>query len=105
MVGITSRVRSVPNVLLFESGATGSATWYPLPAATQWEIAEEEAEVIRPARDELIRQAANREVLHNDNTRMRVLKLERRTRRPEDGCLHQRHRFHGSTHVTRPWPK
>jgi len=49
----------------------------PLPAATQWEIVEEEAEVIKPARDELIRQAANGEVLHNDDTRMRVLKLER----------------------------
>ena len=49
----------------------------PLPAATQWEIVEEEAEVIKPARDELIRQAAQGDVLHNDDTRMRVLKLER----------------------------
>jgi transposase len=30
----------------------------PLPAATQWEIVEEAAELIKPARDELIRQAA-----------------------------------------------
>jgi transposase len=49
----------------------------PLPAATQWEIVEEMAEVIKPARDELIRQAAQGEVLHNDDTGMRVLKLER----------------------------
>ena len=49
----------------------------PLPTATQWEIVEEEAEVIKPARDELIRHAANGEVLHNDDTGMRVLKLER----------------------------
>jgi len=49
----------------------------PLAAATQWEIVEEEAEVIKPARDELIRQAANGEVLHNDDTGMRVLKLVR----------------------------
>jgi transposase len=49
----------------------------PLAAATQWEIVEEEAEVIKPARDELIRQAAQGEVLHNDDTRMRVLKMER----------------------------
>jgi transposase len=49
----------------------------PLPAATQWEIVEEAAEVIKPARDELIRQAAQGEVLHNDDTGMRVLKLER----------------------------
>jgi transposase len=49
----------------------------PLPAATQWEIVEEMAEVIKPARDELIRQGAQGEVLHNDDTGMRVLKLER----------------------------
>jgi transposase len=49
----------------------------PLPAATQWEIVEEAAEVIKPVRDELIRQAAQGGVLHNDDTSMRVLKLER----------------------------
>jgi transposase len=49
----------------------------PLPAATQWEMVEEAAEVIKPARDELIRQAAQGEVLHNDDTGMKVLKLER----------------------------
>jgi len=49
----------------------------PLPAATQWEIVEEAAELIKPVRDELIRQAAQGEVLHNDDTSMRVLKLER----------------------------
>ena len=36
----------------------------PLPAATQFEVVGEAAEVIRPARDELIRQAAQGEVLH-----------------------------------------
>jgi len=49
----------------------------PLPAATQWEIVEEAAEVMKPARDELIRQAAQGEVLHNDDTGMRVLRLAR----------------------------
>ena len=49
----------------------------PLPASTQWEIVEEAAEVIKPARDELLRQAAQGEVLHNDDTGMRVLKLAR----------------------------
>jgi len=49
----------------------------PLPATTQWEIVEEAAEVLQPVRDELIRQAAQGEVLHNDDTSMRVLKLER----------------------------
>src|SRR5208337_1002936 len=49
----------------------------PLPAATQWEVIAEAAEVIKPARDELIRQAAQGEVLHNDDTSMRVLRLVR----------------------------
>jgi transposase IS66 family protein len=49
----------------------------PLAAATQWEMVEEAAEVIKPARDELIRQAAQGEVLHNDDTGMKVRKLER----------------------------
>jgi transposase len=49
----------------------------PLPAATQWEIVEETAELIKPARDELIRQAAQGEVVHNDDTSMRVLRLAR----------------------------
>jgi transposase len=49
----------------------------PLPAATQWEVVEEAAEFIKPARDELIRQAAQGEVVHNDDTSMRVLRLVR----------------------------
>jgi transposase len=49
----------------------------PLPAATQWEVVEEAAEVMKPARDELIRQAAQGEVLHNDDTGMKVLCLAR----------------------------
>jgi transposase len=49
----------------------------PLPAATQWEVVAEAAELIKPAHDELIRQAAQGEVLHNDDTSMRVLHLER----------------------------
>ena len=34
-------------------------------------------QLAKPARDELIRQAAQGEVVHNDDTSMRVLKLER----------------------------
>lgn len=48
----------------------------PLPASTQWEIVEEAASAIAPAHDELIRQAAQGEVLHNDDTSMKVLKLK-----------------------------
>jgi len=49
----------------------------PLPAATQWEVVEEKAESLRPALEELIRQAAQGEVAHNDDTSMRILKLAR----------------------------
>jgi transposase len=49
----------------------------PLPVATQWEVVEEAAELLKPARDELIRQAAQGEVVHNDDTSMRVLRLVR----------------------------
>ncbi|HKV82325.1 MAG TPA: IS66 family transposase, partial [Candidatus Sulfotelmatobacter sp.] len=59
----------------------------PLPAATQWEIVEEAAELIKPARDELIRQAAQGEVLHNDDTSMRVLRLQRQTSEERSGVF------------------
>jgi transposase len=49
----------------------------PLPVSTQWEIVEEVAEVIRPAFEELIRQAAQGEVFHNDDTSMKILSLAR----------------------------
>ena len=49
----------------------------PLPASTQWEIVKETAEVIRPAFDELIRQAAQGEVFYNDDTSMKILALAR----------------------------
>jgi hypothetical protein len=48
-----------------------------MPAATQWELVEETAALIQPAHAELIRQAAQGEVLHNDDTSMRVLQMER----------------------------
>lgn len=65
----------------------------PLPAATQWEIVEEQAELIEPARDELIRQAAQGEVVHNDDTSMRVLRLAREASDAPHGRVHQRHRI------------
>jgi len=49
----------------------------PLPASTQWEVVAAAAAVIRPAIEELIRQAAQGEVLHNDDTPMPVLGLQR----------------------------
>lgn len=45
----------------------------PLAAATQWEIVRDAAKSMRPAYDELVRQAAQGDVLHNDDTTMKVL--------------------------------
>jgi len=49
----------------------------PLPAATQWGVADKAAQLIRPGYDELIRQAAQGEVMHNDDTGARILRLAR----------------------------
>src|SRR6202789_423352 len=51
----------------------------PLPAATQWWMMEPAAGSLNPILGELIRQAAQGGVVHNDNTGMRVLKLLRNT--------------------------
>jgi len=45
----------------------------PLPAATQWELVDTAAQAIRPAHQELIRQAAQGEIVHNDDTTMKLL--------------------------------
>ena len=47
----------------------------PLPASTQWDIVEAKAERIEPAFDELIRQAADGDVVYNDDTTVRILEM------------------------------
>jgi len=47
----------------------------PLPAATQWEIVAQTAGILAPALQEMIRQAAQGQILHNDDTTMKVLSL------------------------------
>jgi len=49
----------------------------PLAATTQWELVEAAAKPIRPVLEELIRQAAQGKVMHNDDTGMRILRLAR----------------------------
>jgi len=49
----------------------------PLPASIQWEIVLAMAVRIEPVFDELMRQAAQGDVLHNDDTSMPVLSLRR----------------------------
>jgi len=45
----------------------------PLPASTQWGIVQPMAASVEPAYDELIRQAAQGEVVHNDDTTVKIL--------------------------------
>jgi hypothetical protein len=52
----------------------------PLPVATQWEIVEESGDQIEPALEELIRQAAQGQIFHNDDAGMKVLTLMDPTR-------------------------
>jgi len=47
----------------------------PLPASTQWNIVSEAAAIVAPAYEELVRQAAQGEVVYNDDTTMKILEL------------------------------
>jgi transposase len=58
----------------------------PLPAPTQWEIVEDAAHKCEPAFDALIDDAAQGEVLHNDDTPMKILDLLAQNHEPgQDG--------------------
>ncbi len=49
----------------------------PLPASTQWELVKEAAQKLQPVFEELLTEAAQAEVLHNDDTTMKVLDLSK----------------------------
>lgn len=55
----------------------------PLPSSTQWDIVSPVAEKLLPVWDELIRCAAQGEVLHNDDTNMKILELMKRRKEAE----------------------
>jgi len=57
----------------------------PLPSSTQWEVVYDLAIPIAPIYTELINQAAAGDVLHNDDTTARILKLEYPLRRGKNG--------------------
>ena len=61
----------------------------PLPAATQWEVIEAAARACAPAFEELERQAARGEVIHNDDTRMKILGRKNKGD-PQDGAEPQK---------------
>jgi transposase len=49
----------------------------PLPTTTQWDLMAAAAKLLRPVLQELVRQAAQGRVLHNDDTSMRIPRLAR----------------------------
>lgn len=53
----------------------------PLPASTQWDIVERAATQVAPAYAELIRQAAQGDVLHNDDTPNKILELMKKDKK------------------------
>ena len=55
----------------------------PVPVTTQWEIVESASEPLAPAYDKHVRQAAQGEVLHNDDTGATILELTDPDRRRE----------------------
>ena len=61
----------------------------PLAASTQWDIVHTAGELLTPAYDELIRQAAQGEVVYNDDTTVKILELmgQRRKNNPPDDEL------------------
>ena len=59
----------------------------PLPAATQWEMAAESADVLKMVWEELIRQAAQGHTFYNDDTGARILKMARPAGDPRSGTF------------------
>lgn len=61
----------------------------PLPASTQWDLVQDDVETVVPVHEEIIRQAAQVPLLHNDDTTMKILKLtpeQRAAALGEDGA-------------------
>jgi hypothetical protein len=47
----------------------------PMPATTQWELVEAGAKELLPVHQELVRQGAAAELIHNDDTSMKIIEL------------------------------
>ncbi len=74
MIGLLKYGSGVP---FYRLAGLQESLGIPLPSSTQWGIVKETAELIRPAFEELIRQAAQGEVFYNDDTGMKILALAR----------------------------
>jgi transposase len=70
MIGLLKYGTGMP---FYRLGGLQEDLGIPLPAATQWEVVRDGAKALGPAYEELVRQAAQGEVLHNDDTPMKIL--------------------------------
>jgi transposase len=57
----------------------------PLAATTQWDLVKDACEVFEPVFDAMLDEAAQGEVLHNDDTPMKILQLMAENHSPESG--------------------
>ena len=66
----------------------------PVPASTQWDVAHERVDDVRPVHTELLRLAAQGTVVHNDDTFVRILQFmgKRRAKLLRDGKLEDEER-------------
>lgn len=62
----------------------------PLPASTQWGIVEDSSQKLAAAFEELIRQAAQGHIFHNDDTSMKILTLLKENQRIEEASSKER---------------
>lgn len=70
MIGLLKYGTGMP---FYRLGGLQGNLGIPLPAATQWEVVRDGAKELKPAYEELVREAAQGEVLHNDDTPMKIL--------------------------------
>jgi transposase len=76
-VGMIALLKYGSGVPLYRMQKLESHLGIPLAAATQWELVSAAALMLAPVEEELIRQAAQGSLVHNDDTSMRILKFER----------------------------
>ncbi len=84
-VGPQKYDESVPSLLAVLKYGTGmpfnrlenlqESLGIPFPSSTQWDLLESAKKKLEPAYDELFRQGAQGEVIHNDDTKVRILEL------------------------------
>ena len=71
--------------LLSGACSSSAARTTSLPASTQWDIVARAAKLVTPAFEELVRQAAQGDVLHNDDIPVKILELMKKKQKKEKG--------------------